>query len=371
MEAKYLILVNLIGAAVYYYYLWTANKSYGREDERVPYPRKYVSVVIAARNESNNIAELLVRLKNQNYPAELYEIILADDGSTDDTFDQAMRFAANWENLRVIRVKDREQAISKKKNALQQVIPLAKGEIILLTDADCLPGRGWISSMVGGFNENTDMVVGLSRTKDKNISRVFSAEWFEHFDFMAMYGVAGGLIIAGKYFSCSGQNLAYKKASWEKVGGFSRIMHIISGDDVNLMQLFRQAGMNIRFNQSPGSFTSTAVIDNWFSLINQRTRWASNTRYQLQLNPEFFVYLMSALVVTFLPWALLAYQWKLGISLLVLRVFLEMSFLQKVFKKFKEPDGLIKTYPVWFILQPAYMLIVGVSGLFGWFKWKK
>ena len=206
MEAKYFVLVNLIGAVIYYHYLWTAHKGYRRHDERVPYPRKFVSVVIAARNEANNIAELLLRLKNQNYPADLYEIMLADDGSTDDTYELATRFAANWENLRVIKVRDREQAVSKKKNALQQVIPLARGEVILLTDADCAPGKSWISSMVGGFDEDTDMVVGLSRTKDKKISRIFSAQWFEHFDFMAMYGVAGGLISEGKYFSCSGQN---------------------------------------------------------------------------------------------------------------------------------------------------------------------
>ncbi|MCF7918670.1 MAG: glycosyltransferase [Candidatus Cloacimonetes bacterium] len=366
-----IIYICLAGTAVYLYYLWLAHRGYGNIIPPLPYTRCFISVVIAARNEADNLPELLLRLKNQNYPSDHYEVILVDDASSDGTAELAERFAEKWSNLKIIRIQDRDNALSKKKNALQQGITAAQGEIIMLTDADCLPGSNWLSSMAGGFTDNTDMVVGLSRTQYYDKPRLFSAQSFEHFDFLAMFATAGGLILSGKYFSCSGQNLAYRKSAWEKVGGFSKIKHIISGDDVNLMQLFRQAGLKISFNMSTGSFMTTASIQNWWELINQRTRWSSNTRYQLMLNPEFFIFLMSVLIITFLPWFLLFSYFSTGLVVILLRLAFEMSFLKYVFKKFKEPPESVKFYPVWFILQPLYVLIVSTSGFFGWFMWKK
>lgn len=364
-------LIMLFGAAVYFYYLWESYKGYRKDDDVKGYPRRDVSIVIAARNEEENLPELLLRLRNQSYPEDSYEVIIIDDDSSDSTDTILRRFAENWEGLKVLKVHNREKAVSKKKNALQQGIEEARGDFILLTDADCLPNTNWISSMLAGFGEDTDMVVGYSRTSHAKMNRVPSVHWYEHIDFVNMFAVAGGLIRSGKYFSCSGQNLAYRKSSWEKVGGFSKISHIISGDDVNLMQLFRQSGMKIKFNLNPGSFMFTSGIDSWKSLINQRTRWASNTWFQLQLNPEFFIYLMSVLIITFLPWVLLIINWKLGLTIILLRLILETGFLRFVYRIIHEPQHMLYSYPVWYVIQPIYILIVAVLGFFGMFSWKK
>ncbi|MDP8221034.1 MAG: glycosyltransferase [Candidatus Stygibacter frigidus] len=332
--------------------------------------RERVSVVISARNEASNIRELLMRLGNQNYPENLYEVIIADDGSVDSTGDMVRKYAENWSNLKVIEI-DRESAqFAGKKNALQPAVEAATGEIILITDADCRPGSNWILSMVSCFESDIDMVAGLSRTNTNENLKYGSVNWYEYFDFMAMYAVAGGLILSGKYFSCSAQNLAFRKSSWEKVGGYQQIMHLVSGDDVNLMQLFRKANMKITFNRSSGSFMTTSSVDTWGELLNQRMRWASNTGIQINLNPEFFVYLISVLMITFLPWIVLILNLQIGIWLLAIRLIVEMSFVKAVFKRFKVDNRLWLSYPLWLIIQPIYMLIVTVGGIFSLYRWK-
>lgn len=371
MTVTILIIFCLTGNLVYYYYLHLARLGLKKEQQGLILRKYSVSVVVAARDEEDNIRELLTRLINQNYDTDSYEVIIADDESRDATADIVKQFSAKYNNIILHQVTRKDGKISPKKQALQQAIEKAQGKYILITDADCQPGTNWIRSMVSRFAADTDMVVGFSRTAREKKFAIGSAEWFEHFDFLAMFAVAGGLILQDKPFSCSAQNLAYKKESWEKVGGYGRIMHIISGDDVNLMQLFRQAGMKITFNLFPGSFMTTTPVTNWFKLLNQRSRWASNTRFQLSLNPEFFVYLMSVLITTFLPWVLLFFYWQAGVVFLVFRLIIEMNFVKKAFKQLQAEQKLWLGYPLWLVIQPVYMLTVGLGGLFSFYRWKK
>jgi cellulose synthase/poly-beta-1,6-N-acetylglucosamine synthase-like glycosyltransferase len=366
-----LVFVTLAGTLLYYYYLYLAWRGYARKQPGLISGQNKVSVVVAARNEAENITELLTRLINQTYDKEKIEVIIADDGSTDGTGAIVERFSRNNENIRLHAVQRKTGKVSSKKNALQQAVELAVGEMILITDADCCPGTNWVKTMVSSFEPDTDMVAGLSRTQGKNIIKPGSVQWFEHFDFLAMFAVAGGLIRSGKYFSCSAQNLAYRKKSWEQVNGYQEIMHLESGDDVNLMQLFRRSGGRIRFCTAGGSMMTTRATDSWSSLINQRSRWASNTGFQVFLNPEFFVYLVSVLIITFFPWLLLFYSWKTALGLLIFRIIIEMNFVRKVFAIFRAEPGVWLGYPLWMVMQPVYMLIVALRGIFSLYEWKK
>ncbi len=369
MTKAILLFLTIAGSLTYYYYLMLAWRGNHLKQKELISSRKHVSVVIAARNEAANIYELLTRLGNQKYPIDSYEVIVADDGSEDGTGEIVSRFAEGWDNIHLFKV-EREHEKGKK-NALQQAIQSAKGEIILVTDADCTPGSNWIKTMSSCFEKDTDMVVGLSRTRSSGVSKAGTVQWFEHFDFMAMFAVAGGLILEGKYFSCSAQNLSFRKSSWEQVGGFTKIMHLVSGDDVNLMQLFRQSGMNILFNRAVGSFMSTRATNSWRELFNQRSRWASNTGVQIYLNPEFFLYLISVLAIIFLPWLVLFFNWQAGIVLIGLRLIIEMSFVHHAFRRLQADKHLWLSYPLWMIIQPVYMIIVALRGFFTLYVWKQ
>lgn len=366
-----LFIVSAIGLIVYIRYAILFLKGIKNKQEDRSFDRKKISIIVAARNEEKNIRSLLISLVNQSYSEELTEIIIADDQSTDRTADIVKEFSNKWQNLKLIYVKDRDSVISAKKNALAQAINIANGEIILLTDADCIPGKNWAEAMVAHFTEKISMVVGFSKTRILNWEKAKLSEKFEHFDFLAMFFAAAGGIVQHRYFSCSGQNLAYRKSAFEKVGGFSSISHLISGDDVNLMQLMQKAGMNIRFSFSSASYMTTISVNSWKQLLNQRSRWASNMKYQLTINREFFFYLVAVLIVTYLPIIMLFFQPWIALSMLLIKYFIEFCLIKEGFEKFKLKKNRLNFYPVWVILQPVYMLIVAILGLLSLFKWKK
>jgi len=333
--------------------------------------KKTVSVVVAARNEEKNIARLLTVLLNQDYPPEMFEIIIADDDSQDETKQIVKRFSEKWENIKLVEVKDREKAISPKKNALGQAIAIAKGEIIVTTDADCLVGKNWLKAMTSAFDEKTVMVAGFSQTNVRNWKTEKAVRKFEHFDFLVLFFAAAGAISKGKYFSCSGQNLAYRRDAFEKVGGFEQIKHLVSGDDVNLMQLMRKLKRKIKFCYSPHGFAITKPIDSWRDFFNQRSRWASNSKWQLFLNPEFFVYLFFVFSATVLPFFLLFFAWKWAFLFIAVKFVSDYYFIRFAFGVFEIERVKLRFYPVWFFLQPLYIITVTILGIFSVFRWKK
>ncbi|MBT3169574.1 MAG: glycosyltransferase [Candidatus Cloacimonetes bacterium] len=365
-----ILIFTTIFFGIYLYYLLFFKKNLKYKNREDNFQKPKISVVIAARNEANNVGKLLTALVNQSYPQNLMEIIVANDESTDNTAEIVKKFEQKWQNVKLLNVTNRANVISPKKNALSQAIKFANGEIILSTDADCLVGKFWAEAMVKNFSQN-DFVAGFSRI---NIQKWTTARWFEkfeYFDFFAMFTAASAAISGGKAFSCSGQNIAYRKNAFQKIGGFEKIKHLISGDDVNLMQLFRKANFRIGFAFSHHSFALTNASKSWIKLLNQRSRWASNMKWQILLNSEFFIYLLSAFVVVMLPVYLIFKIWWLASILVLGRFILEFNFLKNGFQIFREDKNRLKFYPVWFFLQPLYMLVVVFLGVLNIFRWKK
>lgn len=328
-----------------------------------------VSVVIVAHNEAAHLPRLMTCLLSQDYPAELYEIILGDDDSTDDTQAIMSKYIESGHNVKYIRSTGREKVVSPKKLALQRAIEAANGEIILTTDADCIVPTSWISSMVSCFADDVSMVAGYSRTMIPVWSKASLLQKYEHLDFALTYMVLSGGYTLGKSWACIGQNLAYRKSAWLDVGGFSKIMHLISGDDVNLLQLMRRKGHKIIFNFASSSFTHTYPVQSWKEFINQRSRWASNMKYQLSLNPEFFFILFSMACLYWGSIILLFVNFPLGLAFLLYRILVELCMISYSRKHFGVSARMLNFYPVWLAIQTfllVFTMILGQLGLFVW-----
>mgnify|MGYP003556521670 FL=1 len=109
-----------------------------------------VSVLIAARNEEDNIEKLLESLCNQSYNKDLFEVIIVDDHSTDNTKDIIKRYINNREiDLKII-----EADNIGKKAAISQALHSAVNKLVIVTDADCILNKLWIESIVGYYQEN-------------------------------------------------------------------------------------------------------------------------------------------------------------------------------------------------------------------------
>jgi cellulose synthase/poly-beta-1,6-N-acetylglucosamine synthase-like glycosyltransferase len=345
---------------------WFGYKYY---QPKVSFKKQRISVIIVSRNEARNLPALFLCLQNQDYPKELFEVILADDDSEDESEQIAMQFMEAGLNLRYMKVLGRDKVISPKKHALGKAIEASIGDIILTTDADCILPITWISSMVSLFTDDVSMVAGYSRTLIPNWDKASILHKYEHLDFALTYMVLAGGYTLGRSWACIGQNLAYRKSAYESVGGFSQIRHLISGDDVNLMQLMRRKGHRIIFNFFPASFVHTHPVKSWKQLVNQRSRWASNMKYQLKFNPEFFFILLT---MAFIYWGgiiMMLFNLWLGLIIFGLRILIENIFVSYTRKRFGVSAKMMLFYPIWLVIQTFFLVFTMVLGQFNFFVW--
>ncbi|NVM04905.1 MAG: glycosyltransferase, partial [Candidatus Helarchaeota archaeon] len=253
--------------------------------------KPFISVVIAIRNEEKHIKNCLSDLSKQSYPNDRFEIILVDDYSEDNTCKIIKEFQKNVNNIILLEIREREEKFSPKKYALNEGIKKSRGEIILTTDADCRLQPNWIESMVKTFTPDCGMVAGFSQISEKNkIDSVFTG--IQAVDFLSMMSAAGGAISLGFPLAASGQNLAFRKETFYKVGGFSKIKHMISGDDILLLQLIKKYD-KINFSSNKESFVTTYPAKSLKEFFSQRARWASNAFYQRKTDMLFFIYLIN------------------------------------------------------------------------------
>jgi len=121
-----------------------------------------ISVIVAARNEEKNLPELLQRLATQNYPTQNFEIIIANDRSTDRTSEVVLSFTKECSNIKLVEIISEQADLIGKKNALNMAINIAKYEILAFTDADCLPSENWLTEINRHFRGDVDYLMGHS-----------------------------------------------------------------------------------------------------------------------------------------------------------------------------------------------------------------
>ena len=111
-----------------------------------------VSILVPARNESANIAFTLKALIAQHYPHHLMEIIVINDHSTDDTAQIVQVFKEN--GVKLINLEADQTTNSYKKKAIETAIAQSDSELIITTDADCIMGQNWLSTIVDFYESN-------------------------------------------------------------------------------------------------------------------------------------------------------------------------------------------------------------------------
>lgn len=334
-----------------------------------------VSVIVAARNEEHNIANCLSDLARQTYPVDKFEIIVVDDHSEDKTTKIVQSYMQNMPNLRLLKVCGIPADLTPKKNAINQGIQQSSGEIIFTTDADCRMKSTWIESMLSYFTDDVGMVVGFSQFIGRNGQQSF-LEKLQALDFLSLMASAEGSSNLGFPLAASGQNLAYRRKTFEEVGGFKYIGHRVSGDDVLLLQLVRhKTKWKIRFADSEESFNATYAKKSLPEIVNQRRRWASNAPFQIKLNKLFFLLLVNVFIVNVsllfgCPMAIIGLvPWQVILTGLGVKVAVEFLIAAKACVRFKRLD-LLKAFPAWFLSQIPYVFLAGVLGCFGTFTWK-
>jgi poly-beta-1,6-N-acetyl-D-glucosamine synthase len=329
-------------------------------------PTTKISVIIPARNEEENIGALLQSLHQQHYPKDLYEIIVVDDHSTDDTASIVQQFS----NVKLVQLT--AAAInSYKKKAIETGIAAATGELIVTTDADCLAPPNWLQLIAAFKEEKQAVFIAAPVVIDCNSSVV---QVFQAMDFMVLQGITGAAVYKGKMSMCNGANLAYERKSFYEVKGFAGIDTIASGDDMLLMhKIWKQYPEKVHYLKSKEAIVSTQPVKTWKAFFSQRIRWASKAKsYD---DKRIFAVLLLVYLFNFSFLVLLVsgfwcyHYWIYAAALWVAKTIVELPFFISVADFFNKRW----TIKLFFFFQPLhilYTIISGVFGQFGKYEWK-
>jgi cellulose synthase/poly-beta-1,6-N-acetylglucosamine synthase-like glycosyltransferase len=229
--------------------------------------------------------------------------------------------------------------------------------------------------MVSYFTDDVGMVVGFSQLGNKG--KAYSLfEKLQALDFLSLMAAAQGSLNLNCPLAASGQNIGYRRSAFDAVGGFEKIKHRISGDDVLLLQLIRKyTDWKISFAPSPAAFNWAEPEKTLKSFLNQRKRWASNGTYQIKLNSGFFffivsVFLMNLIVIFGTAFYIFIYHSiTIPILSLLVKFFIELLITLKGALIYQRAD-LLKYFPIWAIVQMPYVIFTGLMGSLGRFIWK-
>ena len=220
----YIFLISL-SVQLIFFLLVFSRLAFFKQKKSVTKEYKGVSVIVAAHNEIENLKKLIPVLLAQNYSD--FEIIIADDRSDDGT-ENFIHKNFTDKRLSLIRIDKVDQDINPKKNALSQAVAFSSKEIILLTDADCLPlSDEWISEMTGQIHEGKEIVLGYSQYKHQPGFLNLLIR-YETFFTAAQYF---SLALTGNPYMGVGRNLCYLKKSYLRNKGFQGHQKITGGDD--------------------------------------------------------------------------------------------------------------------------------------------
>ena len=357
----------IILSCFYFALLSVVNVGLKRLTISEPSSKLSISIIIAARNEENRITPCLKSLEKVTYPTDKFEIIFIDDHSGDNTAKIIGSYCRNYQNWRLISLDEKSTKLRGKKNALQKGISVAKGEIIFTTDADCIVPPNWLTTMSGYFKSSVSMVLGYSPLiySDKVYYKLLQ---FDNL-FSAIASAATAKL--GYPFTSVGRNLAYRKDTYEDVGGFLSLKKFKSGDDIHLTGKFRHTNNGvIDYCAQPESFVKTQIPSTFIEIFQQQIRKNSKT-FQLSgwsvmaMLTIFIYYLILFIVPIFLPSWLIT--WLVLIALKFLMEFIPLKKAAKIFNQ----KNLIPIIPIMQLIYPLYIIVFSIMGTFQFYQWKK
>ncbi len=324
-------------------------------------PKTKVSVIIPVRNEANGILNLLQCIENQSIEKHIFEVIIVNDASTDDT-KKIIEDFKKLSNSRIILLNLSEQHDNRspKKRAITEALQIATGELIVTTDGDCSMGSNWLHTVVA-FYELTGAYfisapVSFVQERTTNLFRSIWQE-FQFIEFASLIGAGACAIKAGTPNMCSGANIAYKKSVFFEVGGYAGNEHIASGDDEFLMhKIAGRYPEKVQYLKSKAAIVNTPAHPSIRAFYSQRKRWASKWRFYNNWQPTavaVYVALVNAVTV----WALCTAR----IDLVVAKFSVELLFLLLVVLFLSKSRKTIFYIPITQIFYPFYVFLVAIS----------
>jgi len=323
-----------------------------------------VSIVVCGRSELDNLQKLIPVLLNQDYPD--FELVIVDDASWDGTTAWLEELEKTAPNLKAVFItEEMKKNYLGKKLALSLGIKAAKHELLLLTDADCLPqSNQWIKHMVQPFHTSpeTEIVLGYSPFVRSNSAVNLCSRMDNLYTGLSYLSYA----ISGDPYMGVGRNLSYKRSLFFKHKGFASHLHIAPGDD----DLFVNEVCNERNTAvclHPDAFVMTyskLSFGDWFRQKKRHNFAGKYYRRTHQFKLAFFAFSHAMLWLSFFANAFIPESFGWALILLALYWSVKWPLIYYGFKKLKQAGSSL-WMPVFDILYLFYNIWFGVIAIFG------
>lgn len=331
---------------VFYYLFFFLRLALFKPNTKFSNHTNPVSVIVCARDEAANLAKNLPGILVQDYRTT-HEVIVVDDNSFDDSKYVLEELHKQFRQLHVVELKQEAMMIPGKKFPLSIGIKAAKHEIVLLTDADCVPAtENWIERMQASYDDETEIVLGYGpyHKKPGLLNKLVRWETLHTATQYLSYALAG---IA---YMGVGRNLSYKKIVFFRHKGFSAHNHVASGDD-DLFINTAATKQNTKINIDKDSFTLSEPVKTWKQWFRQKRRHYSTGRYYRPLH-KFLLGLYSFSHFVFYPlllFCLLAVSWQLALIVFGIRFLVQLFIFFPIAKKLDEKDllPLVLFFDIW------------------------
>ena len=351
----------------------TADRASSSEETGTGAKGCSISVLVVMRNEAQNLPQLFRALEQQSLAHQAFELHLIDDASTDNS----CQLAEGWKSrlsfsMFLHRLDSAQKGGSPKKAAIAQVLPLAAGEIIAVTDADCQPASDWLRGILAVWQQHRPVFIS---GPVRYVAEQTLFERMQAVEFAALIGVGAAMLEAGKPGMCNAANMAFSKQAFLAVGGYAGNAHVPSGDDEFLLQkMAARYPEGIRFLKNSNALVSTRACQSWGQFLHQRKRWAGKWRLHKGLANKvvaigLFLYYLLLLVTTTAAFAEPMLFFYVLLALL-LKGLAEYRFLAPVLYFLKKRLSL-KVFLLLELVYPFYVLFFAVVANVGGFTWKE
>lgn len=239
--------------------------------DKIAFNRKRkVSILVAARNEQENILDCLVSLAEQNYPNDLYEVWFGDDASQDNTASIIQEFISSKKrtNFHYHFIEHNLPNLKGKQNVLAQLAQCANGEIYLFTDADIVQSPDWIAGLVGAFdNPKVGIVASATVVRARHLF-----EQIQCLDWLVGIVVVKAFAICRLPTTAMGNNMAIRADVYKSLGGYENIPFSIT-EDYKLWASTLAQGWQWKWLIDPAVTNYSKPVKTYEDFFMQRKRW--------------------------------------------------------------------------------------------------
>ena len=331
-----------------------------REQPSLPEKLPKISVLVAARNEEKHISSCINALLDLKYPSRLVEILVGDDGSSDNTYALINEYESKG-NIRVFKITERFSTQKGKADVLARLAHHATGEYFFFTDADVVVPESWIEGMLGGFKEGVGMVSGVTGIREEGMWA-----YFQRLDWIFALGLVKVINNLGYSATALGNNMAVSREAYYAVGGYENIPFSVT-EDFELLKQIKRKGYKGGQLYNKEVLAQSAPEPGWKRLLHQRKRWMKGA---VQL--PFVIVAVLAIQAVFFPvlCVFLFLDPFSGIALLLIKITGQSLFVVFALRKVKEKPKLIALFLYEFYSATLSLFLLGFYFLPIRISWK-